>query len=330
MNDNTVSFTTTVNSNWKERVIPYITICTSVYNRRSTLPRTMESVDKQSFRDIEYVIVNNGSEEPLDDIVQEFMDKTDIPVLYIKKQYGGYHTGYNMALRHARGKLVIYIDSDDELLPQACEVFYNIWHSIPETKRGEYATMRAQCIDQNGNITGTLFPEDVNVQPYSKVRKYFTFAKGEQISCNVTKILQQYYWPEPEEVTKVPSTSLWVPVEYYYKSWGSNEVLRIYHTEGDDHMVDFRKNRKKTIQDCKNLFWNAANKANQAKMFCLTYTNYLKTVLNYCVLYQILKNGNSDFVRKYPISGFENKFWETVFWLPSFAGAAVYKKIKCD
>lgn len=316
------------NKNWKNNCAPYITVFTSVYNRRKTLPRTMESVNKQTFRDIEYIIVNNGSTEPLDDVVQQFMDETDIPVMYIKKAYGGVHTGRNMGLRYARGKLVVCIDSDDELLPAACETFYSMWQAIPDENRDEYATLRAQCMDQDGNIAGTLFPEDVNSQPYSDVRRYFTLSKGEQITCNVTKILQKYYWPEPEGVAHVGENALWVPVEYDYKSWGTNEVLRIFHTEGDDHITDFALVRKKTMQDCRDSLWNAANAANQAEMFCLNYLIYLKAVLRYCVMHWILRKDYSEFVKKYPLTGKGNKFWEAVFWLPSFVGAAIYKKTR--
>lgn len=48
----------------------------------------------------------------MDDLVLEFMNATDIPVLYIKKENGGVHTARNEGCRHARGELMVNLDGD--------------------------------------------------------------------------------------------------------------------------------------------------------------------------------------------------------------------------
>ncbi|WP_417620209.1 glycosyltransferase family 2 protein, partial [Oceanihabitans sediminis] len=49
------------NDLWEIGKTPLVTVVTSVYNRRDLLLRAMMSVDNQSLKDVEYIVVNNGS-----------------------------------------------------------------------------------------------------------------------------------------------------------------------------------------------------------------------------------------------------------------------------
>ena len=73
------------NKLWENGRVPLVTITTSNYNRREVLLRCMMSVEKQTFRDIEYIVVDNGSTVSFDDIMQKFMDEATIPVMFIKQ-----------------------------------------------------------------------------------------------------------------------------------------------------------------------------------------------------------------------------------------------------
>ena len=53
-----------------------------------------------------------------------FMENTNHPVMYIKKENGGVHTARNLGFRYARGELTINLDSDDELTPNAVQTFF--------------------------------------------------------------------------------------------------------------------------------------------------------------------------------------------------------------
>lgn len=77
---------------------PYFTIITPCYNPSTTIGRTIESVKRQDFRDFEYIIVDDGSQDDLDSIVMPFLDEADFPVMYIKEENGGVHTARNAAV----------------------------------------------------------------------------------------------------------------------------------------------------------------------------------------------------------------------------------------
>ena len=91
------------NKKWDQGGSPLITIMTPVYNRRSTILRAIESVEKQTFRNIEYVIVDDGSIEPIDDIVDNFMKTTKLSAVFVKTKNSSVHTARNVGHCHARG-----------------------------------------------------------------------------------------------------------------------------------------------------------------------------------------------------------------------------------
>lgn len=309
--------------NYATSVDPFVTVLTPIYNRRATLQRTIDSVKNQTLRDIEYILIDDGSTESVDDIVKELMKSTDIPVMYIKKSNGGVHTARNMGYRYARGELVVCIDSDDELLPEACAIFQKKWLSIPEKQREEYWQIKAQCVDQNGNITGSLFPNNINSFDKETARRYFSLAKGEQIGCRVAKIMKKNLFPEPRGVTFVTENIRWVPLEKQYRSYGINDVVRVYHREGDDHLT--AKKKKKSKQDLKNSLWNLAYQLNDANTFDLHWLKRVKLIFKYCVLKKLLsKSGDKIFVQENDLSGIFNGFWKRLLWGPSVVIARVY------
>lgn len=115
------------NKYWDENRDVKITVLTPTYNRKDTLLRTIRSIENQVFSDWEYIIVNDGSTDSTDKVVEQFMQTTKHPVLYIKKENGGVHTARNLGFKNARGELLINLDSDDELVPEALKVFWDTW-----------------------------------------------------------------------------------------------------------------------------------------------------------------------------------------------------------
>lgn len=178
-----------------------ITVFTTEHNRLQFLSRVLGSVERQTMRQIEYIIIDDGSNkdaEAIDSAVRSYMDSATIPVMYIKKKNGGVHTARNLGYKNARGELVLFIDDDDELLPEACEAFWRAWCGIPESERPKYWQIVAQCVDDEGNITAPLFPDNINELPHRERYKAFSFAGGDRIECRVAALMKENLFPEPE------------------------------------------------------------------------------------------------------------------------------------
>lgn len=104
--------------------LPAVTVYTAAYNAEKTVAYAINSVLSQGFRDFEYMIVDDGS---TDKTLHEIMRFSSDPRVKIIRQADntGLSSASNRALRDARGKYVIRIDADDELLPDGLKALYN-------------------------------------------------------------------------------------------------------------------------------------------------------------------------------------------------------------
>ncbi|MDR1253884.1 MAG: glycosyltransferase [Oscillospiraceae bacterium] len=108
----------------KKESIPIISVIVPIYNAEKFLSKTLNSIAMQTFKDVEVILVDDGSIDKSVEIAQGFADKYK-NFSVIKKINGGPSSARNMGLEVARGKYVAFIDSDDFIHPQFLEKLYN-------------------------------------------------------------------------------------------------------------------------------------------------------------------------------------------------------------
>lgn len=104
-----------------------LTVFTPAYNRAHTLARTYQSLCRQTCKDFEWLVVDDGSTDNTRELVQGFIREDRIPIHYIYKENGGLYTGYNTAYAHIRTELNVCIDSDDYMPDNAVELIVQTW-----------------------------------------------------------------------------------------------------------------------------------------------------------------------------------------------------------
>ena len=106
-----------------------LTIFTPAYNRAKFLPRAFEALKRQTLKDFIWMIIDDGSTDNTEEVVQEFLKDTNagFKTEYIKKENGGLHTGYNKAIELAQTELMVCVDSDDYMPDDAVEKILNLW-----------------------------------------------------------------------------------------------------------------------------------------------------------------------------------------------------------
>jgi len=93
------------------------------------LPRAINSVLKQTFNDFELIIVDDGSTDNTDQIVNEYIKKDD-RVKYIKHEINkGGNKARNTGIDNSCGEYIAFLDSDDEWLPTKLEKQSNVFHN---------------------------------------------------------------------------------------------------------------------------------------------------------------------------------------------------------
>lgn len=311
------------NNSYDEIIKPYVSIITPVFNRRDQLIETMKSVENQSIKNFEYIIVNDGSTIQIDDIVIEFMNRVSFPVIYIKKKNGGVHSARNVGIKYSRGEMYLGIDSDDRLLPNAVEILCREWNSIPINIRDEYFEIKARCIDENGLEMGVRFVDGINQRPWEEVKKYYESLSTEHIGFRVMKILKDNPWPEPEGVSFVSEAVVWNLLRQKYKTWLINDAVRIYNTSGSDHLSSNKASKKRTIQERRNALWNQAFFINN-HLFVDSIRKKCFSIFNYCMIYNILSIKKDTWKRPKLVCSFLDNLLKVVFWVPSLLAAYIY------
>ena len=137
--------------------MPLLTVFTPTYNRAHTLTRTYNSLCRQTCKDFEWLVIDDGSTDNTRELVQRFIDDSFISIRYIYKENGGLYTGYNTAYANIETELNVCIDSDDYMPDNAVELIVETWR-----KRGtkQYAGIIGldYYADGSGPIGG-LFPK---------------------------------------------------------------------------------------------------------------------------------------------------------------------------
>lgn len=110
---------------------PLISIITVVYNGAKTIDQTISSVLNQTYRNIEYIIIDGGSTDGTLDIVKKY-DKEI--ALWISEPDKGLYDAMNKGIIKAKGELIGMINSDDWYEPNAVELVVNAYIENPEKR----------------------------------------------------------------------------------------------------------------------------------------------------------------------------------------------------
>ncbi len=137
-----------------------LTVFTPTYNRAHTLGRTYESLCRQTSKDFEWMVIDDGSTDNTRELIQGFINEGKIPMHYLYKENGGLYTGYNTAYANIETELNVCIDSDDYMPDNAVELILNTWQ-----KRGNKAYAGIIGLDyssMDGQPIGGKFPDEMN------------------------------------------------------------------------------------------------------------------------------------------------------------------------
>ena len=206
---------------------PTFTVSTQTFNRKDKLPRVYQSLQAQTLRDFEWIIVDDGSSDGTDELVSKWRKEADFAIRYFYQQNRGKHVGFNWAVREAAGDLLLSFDSDDSCVPTALERFKYHWDSIPDKQN--YSTVSALCMEEDGRVIGTKFPSDV--VDSATFEEQYRFRASERWGINRTDILREYPFPELPGEHFVAEALVWNRLAMRYKARFVNEALRIYHRD---------------------------------------------------------------------------------------------------
>lgn len=110
---------------------PVLSILLPTYNRIKLLPRAIHSVQAQSFKDWELLVIDDGSDDNTKEVVERLMG-TDARLHLLTEAHKGQAEARARGLAHSRGEIISFIDSDDLYAPEHLSLQMDFLTKHPE------------------------------------------------------------------------------------------------------------------------------------------------------------------------------------------------------
>ncbi|MES2971089.1 MAG: glycosyltransferase family 2 protein [Patescibacteria group bacterium] len=132
---------------------PLISVILPTYNRAHTISKAVQSVLEQTYQKWELIIVDDGSTDNTKEIVGSINDSR---IHYYYKANGGPSKARNYGISKSKGKWIIYLDSDDLLLPKCAETMIEHLTRNPQAVFAFPRSIRTLELYENGKLTKSI------------------------------------------------------------------------------------------------------------------------------------------------------------------------------
>jgi len=159
-----------------EQQPPFFSIVIPVYNRFELLQATMKSIQSQTFSSYEVIIVDDGSTDGSGTLIdQQYGSISNIVIIHQQNQERG--ASRNNGFKKAKGEYVVFLDSDDLLMPEHLQVLYN---KIREQNNPDFISTKYDFLRDGKRVRTGI--SDFREGYYD----YRSFLNGNAYSCNVS------------------------------------------------------------------------------------------------------------------------------------------------
>ncbi len=217
----------------------FITVFTPTYNRAYILPRLYRSLQKQTDKDFEWLIVDDGSSDTTEKLVNRWLsENNDFEIRYIKQENGGKQRAINTGLKYADGKFFWIVDSDDYLPDEGVQIAAK-WIKTIEGK-DNFAGVSGVIGTKDGIMGGTFEGEYIDATSLERDKYNIT---GDKSEIFYTEILKQFPFPEFAGEKFVPEALVWnrIAAAGYKLRW-FNEIIYIAEYLPDGYTKNVDKN----------------------------------------------------------------------------------------
>lgn len=102
-----------------------VTVIVPIYNVENYLKKCLDSILRQTYNNLEIILINDGSTDGSKNIAEEYQEK-DQRVILLNKENGGLSDARNYGIERASGEYITFIDSDDEVTEDYVEYLINL------------------------------------------------------------------------------------------------------------------------------------------------------------------------------------------------------------
>ena len=206
------------------------TVFTPTFNRKELLEKLYKSLQKQTYTDFEWLIVDDGSIDGTGEKVKEFLEESKLDIKYFYKENGGKQRAYNFATDKANGELFICLDSDDEYVENGFETILKYWEKYEKNR--EIAGMGYLSMYPDGEIIGSSFPEKEMISTQFDIYNKYG-VKGDKGLMFRTEIIKKYKFPIFDDEKFITEAVVYNRICEKYKMVYVNEKIEIKEYQED-------------------------------------------------------------------------------------------------
>lgn len=221
---------------------PLITIVTPSYNQGQFIEETIISVLNQTYKKIQYIIVDGGSTDNTMEVVNKYRDRIDV---IIHEKDNGQTDAINKGFKLAKGELVGWINSDDILYSKCVEKIVELYTANPEG--AIFYCSFLDWIDESGSF---ITKRKINIpnRNYLLNKNTTIIQQGSFYSNNIIKKINYL----DDSIFYCMDLDLWLRLLKFGNIYSLNEksysAFRVYPgTKTDTGKRKFLKDIKKTV-----------------------------------------------------------------------------------
>jgi glycosyltransferase involved in cell wall biosynthesis len=194
---------------------PLLTIVVPTYNRAALLPATIKSLQNQAFRDYEIIIVDDGSTDNTENVIQKYLNEY---TKYYKKANAERAAARNYGARFASGLYVNFFDSDDLALANHITEATKL---IDLQKNPEWFHLAYEWVDRSGNVK-----KKINNRKGLTLNQ--SLATGNHVGCNGVFIRRDIFldnmFNENRDLSASEDYELWLRLASMFPLYYSNII----------------------------------------------------------------------------------------------------------
>lgn len=212
------------------------TLFTPCYCSANFIERIKQTIDGQTFRDFEWIVVNDASTDNTSELLQEYIKTVTVPVKYFDlKKNQMLAANWNLAVEHAEGEIFMALGHDDIYLPHMLETFNTLYNLHNSENIGGIIS---RCQTQYGRITPKPFTKTIMSYWEYGVDKNGRYT-GEAPCAWKTDVLRKYMPFDPKELINPLIGALMSCDDYEFIT--TNEIVREYfvYEEGGHSLSKF-------------------------------------------------------------------------------------------
>lgn len=214
-----------------------ITVFTPTYNRAYIIEDLYRSLQRQTYRDFEWVVVDDGSGDNTQELFAKWIQEGNFfPIRYHKQENGGKCRAINQGLKMAQGELFFTVDSDDYLTEDALEKVAHWDAELPKDgtycgfagNRGTTPEETPNRLFEGGYLDGSALDR------YGAIDEIYGAVDGERAYVFYTDIHKKYLYPEFPGEKFLTESVVWDKMAHDgYKMRFYNDIIWIWEYKPD-------------------------------------------------------------------------------------------------